>query len=129
MITWPDIEPDLGMAGANLPRARIVLVTLAVILAIVAVESPGPVLGATRHPPGRPHPSLLLPVVPAMGAGFWAGMLYVRWLAHLRIPDGRAAAGPAAPRTLVQAGSVGGFIVVAIGAEAFLFRSLAAHPL
>ncbi len=84
LITWPDVG-QLSTNKGQRPR-RIVRVSLTIILAIVGAISIAPYLPVRVTTEARILISLL--IVPAIGVGFCAGMLYLRWLAP-RIPDGR----------------------------------------
>jgi hypothetical protein len=85
LITWPDVG-QLSSNKGQRPR-RIVRYSLVAVVAVVGAVAIMPYLPIHLHRETRWLISLLM--YPAMAVGFWAGMLYLRWLAP-RIPDGRA---------------------------------------
>jgi hypothetical protein len=109
---WLLSSPDAGQLTTNKgqPPRRYVRFITATVLGFVALGAAAPFLQRWADPGLIRIVGLL--AYPVMGAGFWAGMLYIRWLAP-RIPDGRVHA--RAKALLVLLGSVILAVLIAIG--------------
>jgi hypothetical protein len=106
MITWP----DAGQLSTNKGQRtrRVVRYALVTMVAMVAFTTILPYLPVGIH---RNAEWLTLLIYPALAVDFWAGMLYLRWLAP-RIPDGRVHA--LAKSLLILFGAIIGSIVITI---------------